>query len=177
MGAPLLRPPHPPSEGGVRARVGVGVEDTVLAPESEFQLQAAYSPSPSPPPRQQSAGPSDPATQQGSSGRPRAVPASPGLLSPPPVLLPAVLWEILGGRCWWAHKRRSAFSVKTLLLSLVRSLQLPSETRHSFPDHLWPAFPEGLRGSQQHVVWGAGCQTDQPCADGNVLALLCPLWS
>lgn len=38
------------SEGRVRARVGVGVEDTVLAPESEFQLWAAYSPSPFPAP-------------------------------------------------------------------------------------------------------------------------------
>lgn len=30
--------------------MGVGVEDALLAPESEFQLQAAYSPSPLPAP-------------------------------------------------------------------------------------------------------------------------------
>lgn len=65
--------------------MGVGVEDTVLAPESEFQLQAAYSPSPSPPPSQQS-GRSLRQTKGASELPPRAVPASAGLLPPPPGL-------------------------------------------------------------------------------------------
>lgn len=158
----------------------------MLAPESEFQVQAAYSPSPSPPPSQQS-GRSLRQTKGASELPPRAVPASAGLLPPPPGL--QFFGKFGGGwrRVLCCHCGAGAGGpargdllsrVKTLLLSLVRSLQLPSpETRHSFPDHLWPGFPEGLRGSQQSVVWGTGCRTDQPCADGNVLALLCPLWS
>lgn len=47
--------------------MGVGVEDAVLAPESEFQLQAAYSPSPSPPPVSSPAGPSVRPREQASS--------------------------------------------------------------------------------------------------------------
>lgn len=39
LGAPFFPP------CSVRARAGIGVEATQLAPESEFQLQAAYSPS------------------------------------------------------------------------------------------------------------------------------------
>lgn len=108
LGAPFFFPTL--SAGGVRARVGVGVEDTVLAPESEFQLQAAYSPSPSPPLRQQT----------GRSLRcccqvpplllsrrlelwPRALLAFAGLIPQTPALLPAVHWGVLRGTDTFCH--------------------------------------------------------------------------
>lgn len=87
----------------MRARV---VEDAGLVPESEFQLQAAYSPSALPTPV--------------AAGRPLWTRLGPGATPrlPPPPLLPAVPWEVL----LWVCRGRSAFWGKDSLASSLGSL-------------------------------------------------------
>lgn len=115
LGAPFFFPTL--SAGGVRARVGVGVEDAVLAPESEFQLQAAYSPSPSPPLRQQTGRSLRCCCRGGwSSGLGPSWPLLVSFPQPQPCCL-RFTGECCGGQTHsvtvglgrWAHKRRSAF--------------------------------------------------------------------
>lgn len=135
LGAPLF---FSWREGGVRARVGVAGEDMVLAPESEFQLQAAYSRSASPPLWLQS----------GMRGH-----SSLCWLSPAPQpLLPVVLWEVLPDQVLGPWGQGPASALLDKILPSLRSLQLLTpETRHPFLDHVCPAFPERLGGS-----WNSG---------------------
>lgn len=128
----------------------------VLAPESEFQLQAAYSRSASPPLWLQS-------------GRPLRLQGHSSLCWPSPrpqPLLPVVLWEVLqdqvlGPWGWrsWAQGLASALLDK--ILPSLRSLQLLTpETRH----HFWITSALHSRrdwGATGTLVGGPRCWTDR----------------
>lgn len=123
LGAPFFPP-------GVRAGGG-WPEDAGLAPESEFQLQAAYSPSPLPAPL------------AAASLGPGAIAASAGRAAPTPAARGS-LGSVVGLGCW-TREPESAFLGKDPFTWPLRRLRLSSpETRHSFPG---PLCPEGLGGS------------------------------